>query len=115
MLYSPEGEENWLLNEISMYNVPVKRRYFPKTASRALREALDEVISLALHKSSPLAFSAFAVFVLLPRLLLRLLPDGCQGSFVAAVLSKRRYMLREGKLATMLSEAHEAHAGRVAK
>jgi hypothetical protein len=42
MLHSPEGEENWLLNEISGFNVPVKRRCFHKEASGALRESLDE-------------------------------------------------------------------------
>ncbi len=79
MLHSPEGEENWLLKEISIFNVPVKRRCFPKEASRVLREALDKTLSMAmsLHKSSPLAFSVLAPFVLFPRLLLRPLPDGC--------------------------------------
>ena len=77
MLHSPEGEEKLLLKEISSYIVPVKRHCFPKEASRALRKALDETLSLtfSLHKSSPLTFSAFALFVLFPRLLLRPLPD----------------------------------------
>jgi hypothetical protein len=66
MLYSPEGVESWLLNEIYCYNVHVKRRCFPKEASKALRETMDEVLSLALslHKSSPLVFIAFALFAL---------------------------------------------------
>ncbi len=42
MHQSSEGFDNRLLNEISSFNVPVKRRCFPKEASRALREALDE-------------------------------------------------------------------------
>jgi hypothetical protein len=97
--------------------VPVKRRCFPKEASRALREALDETLSLtlSLHKSPPLAFGAFALFVLFPRLLLRPLPDGCQGSFAAAALSRRCSLPREGKISVMLTKAHEAQAGRVAK
>jgi hypothetical protein len=117
MLHSPEGEENWLLNEISGYNVPVKRRCFPKEASRALRDAMDDTLSLALsfHKSSPLAFSAFALFVLFPRLLLRPLPDGCQGSFATSALSRRCSLLKEGKIALPLNEAHEAQVGMVAK
>jgi hypothetical protein len=123
MLQSPEGEETWSLHEISSFNVPVKRRCFPKEASKALREALDETLSLAmpchvpplLHKSSPLSFSAFALFVLFPRLLLRPLPDGCQGSFAAAALSRRCILLREGKITVLLTEAHEAQTGRVAK
>ena len=97
--------------------MPVKRRCFPKEASRALREALDETFSLALtlRKSSPIAFSAFALFVFFPRLLPRPLPDGCQGSFAAAALSRRCSLLREGKILVMLTEAHEVHAGQVAK
>jgi hypothetical protein len=64
MLHSSEGEVKWMLNEIFGYNVPVKRRCFPKETSKALREALDETLSLSfsLHKSSPLAMSAFALF-----------------------------------------------------
>jgi hypothetical protein len=79
MLNSEGGGEKWLLSEISVFNVPIKRRYLPKEASRAPREALDEVLSLAisLDKSSPLAFNAFVLFDLFPRMLLRPLPDGC--------------------------------------
>jgi len=110
MLQSSVGEENWLLHEISNFNVPVRRRCFPKEASRALREALDDTLSMALglNKSSPLAFSAFALFVLFPRLLLRPLPDGCQGSVAATTLSRKCCLLMEGKIMTLLSEAHEA-------
>jgi hypothetical protein len=117
MLHSPESGQNWLLNEIYGYNIPVKHRCFPKEASKTLREALDETLSLALslHKSSPLAMSAFALFVLFPRLLLRPLPDGCHGSFAAATLSRRCGLLKEGNIAILLSKAHEAHVGRVAK
>jgi hypothetical protein len=117
MLQSFEGEENWLLHEFSNFNVPVKRRCSPKEASRALREALDETLSLSmsLHKSSPLALSAFALFVIFPRLIMRPPPDECQGSFAAATLSRRCCLLREGKITVLLSEAHEAQMGRVAK
>jgi len=57
MLNSAYGEKKWLMDEISLYNVPVKRRSFPKEAARLLREALDETLSVALslHGSSPLA------------------------------------------------------------
>jgi hypothetical protein len=78
---------------------------------------LDDTLSLALylHKSSPLAFSAFALFVLFPMLLLRPLPDGFYGSFTAAALTRRCSLLKEGKIATMISEAHESQLGRVMK
>ena len=48
MLHSTEEEEKWLLEEISNFNVPIERRYFPKEASRALRKTLDKTLSLAL-------------------------------------------------------------------
>jgi len=70
---------------------------------------------MALHTSSPLAFSVFALFVLFPRPLLRPLPDDYQGSFAATTLSRRCSLLREGKIAILLSEAHEVRTGRVAK
>jgi len=74
------------------------RRIVPKEASRALKGALDEVLSLvsSLHKSSPLTFSAYALFVLFSRMLLRPLPDGCQGSFATSTLSSICNLLREG-------------------
>ncbi len=34
-------ETKWLMDEISLFNVPVKRRKFPKEASNLLREVLD--------------------------------------------------------------------------
>ncbi len=62
MRNSVGGEDKWLMDEIANFNVPVKRRKFPKEASKSLREALDETLSLALslHHSSPLAFSAYS-------------------------------------------------------
>ena len=67
------GEETWLLNEITSFNVPVKRMAFPKDASALLRDTLDVILSLALslHTKSPMSFIAYSVFILLPRLLLR--------------------------------------------
>ena len=61
------------MDEISLFNVPVKRRSFPKEAAALLREVLEDTLSLALslHHSSSLAFSALSLFVLFPRLLLR--------------------------------------------
>jgi hypothetical protein len=117
MLHSTGGEKKWLLDEISNFNVPGKRHRFPEEASKALRETLDEALSLAisLHKSTPLAFSAFNIFVLFPRLLFCLLLDGCQGDFAAAALNRRYRLLREGDIATLLLEAHEARTGRVTK
>jgi hypothetical protein len=103
--------------KISSFNVPVKCHCFPKETSRALREAMDKSLALALslHDSSPLAVSAFSLFVLFPRLLIRPLLDGCQGCFAAITLSRRCSLLKEGKICVLLSEAHEAQVRRVAK
>ncbi len=95
---APEGEAQWLLHEISFFNVPVKRRVFPKEATSPLRDSPDAALTqaLSLHKDSPLAFSSAAIYVLFPRLLLRPLPDGCQGRFAAAELMKRCQMMSSG-------------------
>ena len=105
MMDSAGGEQKWLLDEIALFNVPIKRRSFPKEASRLLREALDKTLSMALslHGSSPLAFNAFSLFFLFPRLFLRPLPDGCKGSFAAATLLRRCNVLREGRITVLLT------------
>ena len=110
MANAPGGEDLWLLNEISSFNVPVKRRSFPKEASKALREALDITLSFALsqHVSSPLAFSSAALFVLFPRLILRPLLEGCQGRLAAAAFMDRCKKLSVGDVAGLISDAHEA-------
>ena len=112
---APGGEERWLINEISHFNVPVKRRSFPKEASEALREALDITLSfaLSLHKNSPLSFSASALFVLFPRLLLRPLQDGCQGRLAAAALLERCKKLLARDVLGLIKESHEAQTERV--
>jgi len=86
------GEDSWLVNEISYFNVPVKRRSFPKEAYEALREAMDITLSfaLSLHKTSPLSFSASALFFLFPRLIHGPLQDGCHGRLAAAPSSSAR-------------------------
>jgi hypothetical protein len=115
MASHPGGEEQWL--QISLHNVPVKRRMFPKEANTPLRDALDTTLSLALslHRTSPLAFSASALYVLFPRLLLRPLPEGCQGRFASAELTRRCEMLASGNVAGLLNESHEALTARALK
>ena len=100
MRRSPEGEDGWLLSEISNFNVPVKRRSFPKEASSDLRDALDYTLSLALslHMNSPMAMSAYSLFILFPRLLLRPFPNGCQCRVADAVLRKRCELLYAGDI-----------------
>jgi hypothetical protein len=115
MMRSTEGEEAWLLSEISSFNVPVKRRSFPKEASLALRDALDYTLSLALslHRNSPVALSAYSLFILFPRLLLRPLPNGCQGRFADAIFRKRCDLLLAGDIHRLILDSHEAQADRI--
>ncbi len=106
---------------VTRRGIPLQRpnhaRVFPEEASMVLRVALNNVLSLSLslHNSSSLAFGAFALFVLFPRMLLHALPDGCQGRFVASTITRRCKLLRKGKVAILLREAHEAQAGRVSR
>jgi hypothetical protein len=95
--------------------VPVKRCSFPKEASEVLREALDTTLSftLSLHKSSPLAFSAFALFVLFPRLILMPLPEECQGRLAAVVFLDRCRKLSVRDVASLIYDDHETHTERV--
>jgi hypothetical protein len=115
MLRSPGGEEKWLLNEISSHNVPVKRRSFPKEASEQLRDVMDAILTLALslHKNSPLAFSAYSLFVLFPRLLLRPLPNGFQRRFADAALKQRFLLYVTGDICRLLTDSYEAQTQRV--
>ena len=115
MLRSQGREKKWLLNEISSHNVPVKRRSFPKDASEQLRDVLDSILTLALslHKNSPLAFSAYSLFVLFMHLLLRPLPHGCQGRFADAALKRRCLLYVTGDIGRLLTDSYEAQTDRV--
>ena len=115
MLHSQGGEEHWLLNEISSHNVPVKRRSFPKEASEQLRDVMDANLTLALslHKNSPLAFCAYSLFVIFPRLLLRPLSNGCQERFAEATLKRRCHLYETGDIGRLIMDSHEALTDRV--
>jgi hypothetical protein len=104
------AKKKMLLSEISNFNVPVKRRAFPKEAPSLLRDALECTLSLALslHMNSPLALSAYSLSILFPRLLMRPLPNGCQGRFVDAVLRKRCELLHAGDIQRLTLDSHEA-------
>jgi hypothetical protein len=49
---TPGDEKTWFLDELSLNNVPVKRRCFPKESVVILRESLDAILSLALSLES---------------------------------------------------------------
>jgi hypothetical protein len=113
---SQKNEQFWLLYEIFLHHIPAKCRCFPKEAARPMREALVVVLSLtvSLTKTSPLALTAWASFVLFPKVFLRPLPNGCQGSFATTAFNKRCKLLMEGNIDFLLAEAHEAQTERIA-
>ncbi len=74
---------------------------------------LSFALSLSLHTTSPLAFNAYALFVLFPRLVLKPLQDGCQRRLVATALLDRCKKLSEGDVASLIFDAHEGHTERV--
>jgi hypothetical protein len=115
MINSTGGEEKWLLNEISLFNVPVKRMAFPKEASSLLRDTLDVILSLALSlKMNPsMAFNAYSLFILFPRLLLRPVPAGCQGRFAEAAFRNRCLLFQEGEISRLINESYDAQSERV--
>jgi hypothetical protein len=57
--------------------------------------------------------SAYSLFILFPRLLLRPFPNGCQGRFSDAVLRKRCDLLLEGDLQRLILDSHEALSDRI--
>ncbi len=95
--------------------MPVKRRYFPKEASEQLRDAVDDILTLALslHKNFALALCAYSLFVLFPRLLLRPLPNGCQGRFAEAALKRRCHLYETGNIGRLIMDSHEAQTDQV--
>jgi hypothetical protein len=112
---STGGEAKWLLNEISLFNVPVKRRAFPKEASSLLRDTLDVILSLALslHMNSSMTFNAYSLFILFPRLLLKSLPAGCQGHFAEAAFRNKCLLFHEGEISRLITDSHDAQSQRV--
>ena len=79
------------------------------------RDALDCILSLALslHKKSPLTFNAYFPFVLFSRLLLRPLPNRCQGRFANALLRRRCEIFNAGDIQRSITDSHEAQSDKV--
>ena len=75
-----------------------------------LRDTLDYILTLAfsLHKNSPMAFSAYSLFILFPRMCLRPLPNGCKGRFADGVLRKRCSLFMKGDASRLITDSHEA-------
>jgi hypothetical protein len=82
---SPFDASDWLLHELTQFNVKVNRRSFPSESREAIFNALDDVFKLAitLPQDNPLSTAAYIAFILFPRMILRSLPPGCQGAHAA--------------------------------
>ena len=61
-----------------------------------------------------MAFNAYSLFDLFPRLCLRPLHDGCQGRFTDVVLRKRCSLLALGDVYRLIADSHEAQHDMIA-
>ncbi len=108
--------EDWLNNEISIFNVKIIRRTFPRENGELIRNTFDNILGLAtsLPPNNPLTYPAYAADVMFPRLILRSLPPGCKGKHVAAAFERRCNMSSNGEIAELIHEAHDSQVTRVA-
>ena len=113
---SEHSPEDWLNNEILMFNVKINRKTFPRENGELVRTTFDNILGLAtsLPPDNPLAFPAYAAYVLFPRLILRSLPPGCKGKHAAAAFARRCAMFCDGQIAELINEAHDSQVTRVA-
>ena len=86
-----------------------------KLRSSFATHVLDSILALALllHKNFPLAFCAYSLFVLFPCMMLRPLPNGCQGKFANAALKRRCHLYETGDIDRLLTNSYEAQKDRV--
>ena len=112
---SPFDASDWLMHELTQFNVKINRTSFPIESSEIIFTALDDVFKLAVSipQEYPLAFSAYTAFILFPRLILRSLPPGCQGKHASPTFKTRCDMLMEGKVSEMIRDAHDSQVKRV--
>ncbi len=99
-----------------MFNVKINRKTFPRENGELVRATFDNILGLAtpLPPDNPLAFPAYAAYVMFPRLILRSLPPGCKGKHVAAAFERKYTMFNNGQIAELLGEAHDSQVARVA-
>jgi hypothetical protein len=87
-----------------MFNVKINRKTFPRENGELVMSTFDDILRLAtsLPPYNPLSFSAYAAYVLFPRLILRSLPPGCKGKHAAVAFARRCCMLSSGKIADLI-------------
>jgi hypothetical protein len=81
MVASPFDSDHWLLHELTHYNVKINKTTFSKESTETVFAALDTIMELAvtIPQDKTLAFAACSAFVLFLRLIMPLLPPGCNG------------------------------------
>jgi hypothetical protein len=112
---SPFSPQDWLINEVTMFNAKVNKKTFPRECGEQVHNALDTILGLtiALPQEDPLALPAYAGYVLFPRLILLSLPPGCNGKHAADALARRCKMFLDGQFAELIHEANESQVTRV--
>jgi len=113
---SPFDASDWLMHELTRFNVKINRTSFPTESREIIFSALDDILKLAVSipQEDPLAFSAYIAFILFPRLILRSLPPGCMGKHASLAFKTRCDMLMEGRVRELLQDAHDSQVTRVA-
>jgi hypothetical protein len=85
-----EDHEHRLINEVTLFNINIIRKTLLKDIWEEVYIVLEAVIEPAttLPQEDPLAFLAHSVFVLFPRLVMRLLPPCCKGRHASLSFSR---------------------------
>jgi len=114
---SPFDASDWLLNELTQFNVKINRTSFPAESRETIFTALDDILKLAvsISQDDPLAVASYIAFILFPRLILRSLPLGCKGKHASLAFKIRCEMLTSGRVNDLINEAHDSQVTRVAR
>jgi hypothetical protein len=110
------SHEDWLTNEISMFNVKINRKTFTRENGEMVDNAHESILgfSKSISHDDSLSFPAYAGYVLFPRLVLRSPPTGCKGKHAATSFARRCTMINNMQIAELLHEAHDSHVMRAA-
>ena len=92
--------DDWLTNEIFMFNVKINKNTFPRENGKRVRATFDNILCLttSLPEDNPLTFHVYGANILFPRLLLRSLPPSCKGKNVATAFARRCTMFSNERL-----------------
>jgi len=110
------SQKDWLINELTMFNVNVNKKTLLRESGDLVHTTLDIIIGLAtsLPQEDPLDLPTYAGYVLFPRLILRSMPLGCKGNHAADDVERRCKMFLDGHITELIHEARESQVTRVA-